>query len=185
MHISTLSFLSFAAAVSAKVLHDNITATYAITDGGWYMGVDQKDIGGNFTLCVENKTGEATEGVDVDSKTTALILNDLFTPPMHFNAEKGINMTLGSTSVRQFTSDFSHWDTPTPGFSWSENMTLQWDYDGFYGWVQCANSTLLPPTLYDYNVQGLYWATSPIKDLPSYCGEVTFNRISVTYTLSY
>lgn len=166
--------LATAAASSALAKTDNDDWFLAFNVQGYHSGEE------TYTLCLYN-TSEWASPLVINNKTE-LYFYDV---EAYFDATVGSNTTLESSSVRELEFTIFHEaaieqrdmdGTPAPGFSWAQNGTMQFDYDGFYGWVKCDNYTVLPESDVGYIANDLYWATAPIKDLPSYCEEVTFSK---------
>ncbi|QKX63869.1 uncharacterized protein TRUGW13939_11040 [Talaromyces rugulosus] len=178
--------------LAASALAQNY-GTYVKTDNeDWYLALYPDDSNSefiNYVFCVYNSSVDPIV-VSITDKKELYFPDFLF----YFDSTDGSDTTLGGFSARQFQHKSSDKeeeeaaaiekrhelkgdDNSTSGFSWTANGTLKFDYDGFYGWVKCDNFTV-PHEGIAFGANNLYWAMEPIKDMPSYCEEVTLSEYS-------
>ncbi|QKX61136.1 uncharacterized protein TRUGW13939_08283 [Talaromyces rugulosus] len=174
MRTSILSLFSLVAAASPALATND--THLKIGNGNWFLGFDfqRGEPGFQYTLTLHN-AADGANPVSINNNTELVFHYNEYVD-IGFSVLAAYNTTLGSTSVTgDILSDGGNgdpWPSSTPGFSWGKTGSLQFDYDGFYGWIKCDAFMEggFPGT------KSIYWAASPIKNLPSHCEEVTLSK---------
>lgn len=180
------TYLLLLFSLAAFALAQNPGTAVKTANKNWYLALYADDSTPgfiNYVMCLYNSYTDAMD-VIITKKKELYFEYYLF----YFDIADGPDTTLGGFSARQF--QYKSYDkkeeaaavekrhelkgdnNSTSGFSWTANKTLNFDYDGFYGWVKCDNFTV-PHKGIAFKANNLYWAMEPIKDMPSYCEEVT------------